>query len=368
MSTQEKTAVTPEAFLTIGSAFCDWFEANGRELPWRQTRDPYAIWVSEVMLQQTRVEAVLGYYSRFMEAFPTVEALAEASLEQVNHLWQGLGYYRRAALLHRGAQYICQVCGGRVPGTARELRQVPGIGAYTAGAVASFAYGEEVPAVDGNVLRVLARIYGIEENVDLPAVRRRIEEIAQHMIPPGRVWSHNQALMELGALVCIPGTPRCAVCPVAEYCTARARGEASSLPVKNEKKKPRVVPRTVYIVTDGQNILLHRRPAEGMLAGLWEFPGWPDEDSPRGLDPDTLPCDILFQREAVQAQHVFTHRVWEMRGVRVQVEGMNWQELDEDYRWIPREELKNFALPSAMRAFAAYVRDAGFGAPEQGEE
>ena len=169
-------------------------------------------------------------------------------------------------------------------------------------------------------------------------------------------------------LVCIPGTPRCAVCPVAEYCTARARGEASSLPVKNEKKKPRVVPRTVYIVTDGQNILLHRRPAEGMLAGLWEFPGWPDEDSPRGLDPDTLPCDILFQREAVQAQHVFTHRVWEMRGVRVQVEGMNWQELDEDYRWIPREELKNFALPSAMRAFAAYVRDAGFGAPEQGEE
>lgn len=350
--TGEHSAVWQEA----GRRLADWFDENMRDLPWRRTRDPYAIWVSEVMLQQTRVEAVIDYYARFMDAFPTVQALAAAPLDRVNLLWQGLGYYRRAALLHKGAQYICTECGGEFPQTAALLRKVPGIGDYTAGAVAGFAFGEEVPAVDGNVLRVISRLFGIGENVDLPAVRSRFAEIARGMIPPGRVWSHNQALMELGALVCIPGNPRCLLCPVADLCVARARGDSESLPVRNAKKKPKIIDRTVYIVTDGRHVLLHRRPEEGMLAGLWEFPGWPDADSPEGIDPDTLPCDILSRDEVFQAQHVFTHRVWEMQGVHIRVDAMCPGELPEGFIWVEREDMASYALPSAMRAFTAYVQ------------
>lgn len=330
-----------------GAALCDWFDENMRPLPWRKNREPYPIWVSEVMLQQTRVETVIGYFERFMVRFPTVQSLAAARRDEVFKLWEGLGYYRRAEYLLKGAQYVVAQLGGVFPRSARELERIPGIGAYTAGAIASMAFGERVAAVDGNVLRVTARLAAYHDPVDLPGTRAKAGEISLAMMPEGRAWSHTQAMMELGACICLPKHPRCNLCPVQDACRAFDMGLEQTLPVKGARKKQLEVQRDVYMITDGRRILLRRRPDEGLLRGMWEFPG--EEEAERGF----LAGFTVRRRErAVSARHVFTHRIWQMQGWWVEVEPCD---APEGCCWADEGKLAALALPTAMAAFRTFA-------------
>lgn len=254
-----------------------WYERQQRILPWRGYDDPYAIWVSEIMLQQTRVEAVLPYFQRFMAIFPTVQALAEAEQEEVLKLWEGLGYYSRARNLHQAAQVVVEEYAGQVPNTYGEVLKLPGVGPYTAGAILSIAFNQPFPAVDGNVKRVFSRLFAIPDDVKKGSVKKRIERLAEEAIPKGLASDFNQALMELGALVCIPKSPRCGICPVQELCAGFAEGEPAIYPVKSAKREPLPMVKIVALVRRGygaeEQILLMRNPAKGMLAGLWAFPG-----------------------------------------------------------------------------------------------
>jgi len=328
----------------IGVALADWYDRGHRDLPWRHTHDPYAIWVSEVMLQQTQVNTVLGYYARFMDRFPSTAALAAADLDEVYALWQGLGYYRRAANLHRGAVYIEDVLHGVFPTDVEGLRQVPGIGAYTAGAIASFAYGIAAPAVDGNVTRVITRLDAIEDPVDKAATKQQLEARAQALIPEGRAYALNQALMELGALVCTPRQPDCEHCPVGNLCEAWAQDRVDQFPVKPPSKKQKVVSRTVYLIRTVDAVLLRRRPDEGLLSGLWEFPGFEagEEDPLAALGLQDVP-----RVDIGQGRHVFSHRIWQMQGYRLDLKEAI--PVSDPYRWVALAELSAVAIPTAFR-------------------
>jgi A/G-specific adenine glycosylase len=250
----------------VRARLLEWYRRVRRDLPWRRTRDPYAIWVSEVMLQQTRVETVIPYYARFMKALPNVHALAEAPLDRVLELWSGLGYYRRARLLHRGAKDVTSAHGGVVPRDAKSLRAISGVGRYTAGAIASIAYDEEAPIVDGNVARVLARLAG--RDLDDKTLWSRAEELARGRAP----GDLNQALMELGATVCTPKNPSCAACPIASDCIARARDVQDEIPSAAKKAKTKTVALRAYVIEAPAGILVGKRREGALYGGMWEPP------------------------------------------------------------------------------------------------
>ena len=300
-----------------------WYPDHHRDLPWRKTRDPYAIWVSEIMLQQTRVAAVIPYYERFMKALPDVSALAAVSDDRLNLLWQGLGYYSRAKNLKRAAKIVCERYGGRMPDSYEALLSLPGIGSYTAGAIASIAYGERVPAVDGNVLRVYARLYNDPSDIGDPAVKARVFDELKAVMPndPG---TFNQALMELGATVCVPnGQPLCADCPLNGICKAREAGTAGLLPNKSPKKPRAIEDRTVFALYDHGAPLLKKRPDKGLLAGLYELPNvlgtLSTEKAMEWLTAHGLhPTGDLL---SYSAKHVFTHIEWHMRVYAADVSG-----------------------------------------------
>ncbi len=325
-----------------------WFRENARALPWRETREPYPVWVSEIMLQQTRVEAVLGYYRRFLAAFPTVEALAGAPEEQLLKLWEGLGYYSRARNLQKAARMVAGELQGRFPDTCEGLLALPGVGEYTAGAVASICFERPCAAVDGNVLRVLSRF--LADDSPREVLKKCAKPALEAVYPPGHCGEFTQALMELGATVCVPnGAPRCGECPLADLCHAHALGKEGDLP-KKPVKKPR--PReelTVFILDCGGKLALRKRPARGLLAGLWELPWVPGTLSPGEAADQAArwglsPRDVRAQREKT---HIFTHREWIMRGF----------DLDcgvpaPDFVWVTREELREgYSLPTAFRQF-----------------
>lgn len=327
----------------------EWYGQSARVLPWREEPTPYRVWVSEIMLQQTRVEAVKPYFQRFMEALPTVGDLAAAPEEQVLKLWEGLGYYSRARNLQKAARLVMERFGGALPGTVEGLLSLPGVGSYTAGAVASIAFGVMAPAVDGNVLRVVSRLLCREEDVLAPAVKKKTEKEIAGILPEGRAGDFNQAMMELGAMVCLPGTPRCGACPLGGVCRAHRLGVEGSLPVKSQKKARRVEERTVFVLACQGRAALRRRGGQGLLAGLWELPaaegflaegealavlaGWGLAVS--GLEP--LP----------EAKHIFTHLEWHMRGWAAQVQAMA-----PGFSWVTGEELgRAVTLPSAFQAY-----------------
>ena len=343
-----------ELLSRVPDALLAWYDREARALPWRESRDPYRVWLSEIMLQQTRVEAVLPYYRRFLEALPTLEALAAAPEEKLLKLWEGLGYYSRARNLQKAAREALARYGG-LPGDERELIRLPGIGAYTAGAVASIAFSRPVPAVDGNVLRVFARLTDSHEDVLAPAVRRVTERVAASILPHDRPGDFNQALMDLGAAVCLPnGAPRCGDCPLSAFCLGFARGTAAGLPVKAKKKERRVEEKTVLVLADAEGrAALERRSPRGLLAGLWQFPlidGFAPEEGVRETLGD-LGIEALAVWPLGEAKHIFTHVEWRMTGFRVLVRGTG------PYVWVsPRELGEAYALPSA---FAAY-RPAAF--------
>ena len=292
-----------------------WFYENGRKLPFRQHPTPYRVWVSEIMLQQTRMSAALPYYERFMAALPTVADLAACEEEQLFKLWEGLGYYSRARNLQKAARIVCERYGGALPGDWEALRELPGVGDYTAGAVASICFGKAVPAVDGNVLRVFARLYNDDSDITRPAVKRTFTDRVMAHQPPDAPGPYNEALMELGALVCTPGTPACAACPLADVCRGRAAGDPGRLPRKPPKKPRPVQPVTVALVRSPAGWLLQRRGEGGLLSGLWQPPLWEaalDEETSRAAAAALLGTDPGPGAPAGQAKHIFSHVEWRM--------------------------------------------------------
>lgn len=292
-------------------------------LPWRENPAPYHVWISEIMLQQTRVEAVKAYYHRFMEQIPDIASLAEIGEEELNKLWEGLGYYSRARHLKKAAQLLVEEYDGELPSTYEELVRLPGIGPYTAGAIASIAFGRDEPAVDGNVLRVMARVTGNDGDISLPKVRMEIEQNVRAILPPGRASAFNQALMELGALICIPnGAPKCTDCPVSALCYAKKENKQMFLPVKAKKKERRVELRTILVFqnSDGE-FLIQKRPKTGLLAGMWEFPSLEGHCSAGDLEEDFRQRGVVHSGiEAMgDAKHIFTHIEWWMKGYFVRL-------------------------------------------------
>ena len=301
----------------------EWYPDHHRDLPWRSTRDPYAIWISEIMLQQTRVAAVIPYYERFLSELPNVAALAAVDDDRLNRLWQGLGYYSRAKNLKRAANEVLTRFSGRMPDTYEALLTLPGIGSYTAGAIASIAFGERVPAVDGNVLRVYARVMNDPSDIGDPATKARVfERLSAQM--PAQAGTCNQALMELGATVCVPnGQPDCGACPLASVCEAKKQGTQRLLPNKRPKKPRTVEQRTVFVLYESGAPLLQKRPNRGLLAGLYEFPNvsgfLSTDEAMAALSEWNLHPTGGVQR--YEAKHIFTHIEWHMRVYCMDVAG-----------------------------------------------
>lgn len=340
----------------IRSKLLEWYDMYARTLPWRGIHDPYRTWVSETMLQQTRVETVLGYYERFLERFPTIGALAEAPQDDVLKLWEGLGYYSRARNLHKGAQQVAQEYGGVIPDKVDQLLKISGVGPYTAGAIASIAYDQPVPAVDGNVIRVVSRLIGIRENVGIPSVRRKIGELAGQMVSPERPGDFNQAVMDLGATICVPGTPSCERCPLREYCDAYAAGDAEELPQLPRKNPPKQMQYDVCLVFSHGRVLMRQR-TETMLHGLWVYPmaeGWHTLRQLPTVIRRLTKASVSQIEMACEAKHVFTHQVWNMKIYVMQTE---MAEAADGWRFVSADEMEQLAIPSAVRAAAALVRE-----------
>ena len=316
-------------------ALLAWYDREKRELPWRGTQDPYRVWLSEIMLQQTRAEAVAPRYEAFLSRFPTVEALAAADEEAVLKAWEGMGYYSRARNLRRAAMEV--VRRGGFPQSAKELQTLPGVGAYTAAAVASIAFHEAAPALDGNQARVLSRLLAFDETVDTP---QRLRKPAEALIDREQPGDYNQALMDLGSGICTPRAPKCETCPVAAFCAARAGGDAESYPRLPPPVARREVEVTVVLAYLGGRVLVRRRPSKGLLAGLWEFPNFSE-----GTLEDTLP-GARATGELACSRHVFTHLVWNMRGLRAEAEA-----LPEGMRAVDADELRALPFPTALRVY-----------------
>lgn len=327
----------------------NWYAKGHRDLPWRQTKEPYSIWLSEIMLQQTRVEAVRGYYTRFLQALPTIQALADCDDELLHKLWEGLGYYSRVRNLKKAAQVIVSQYGGRFPTQYDQVLALPGIGEYTAGAICSIAYDAPTPAVDGNVLRVLSRLENDPSPIDLPATKKQARaSLAQ--IYPAQAGDFTQALMELGATVCGPNRkPDCQNCPCQNLCLAHRAGTEQALPVKSPKRQRRQEQRTVFILHCGETYALEKRPNQGLLAGLWQFPNvsghLTTEEalavvSQWGLHPKELGREVY-------RRHIFTHIQWDMKGIYLEVSNQAGA-----FQWFTPEDINTqAALPTAFRLF-----------------
>ena len=325
----------------------EWYNEHKRDLPWRKSPTPYHVWVSEIMLQQTRVQAVLGYYERFLNACPTVLDLAQLPEEQLLKLWQGLGYYNRARSLQKAAKIIVNEHGGRFPADYDAIRALPGIGDYTAGAISSIAFGIPAPAVDGNVLRVVARITGDDTDITSTAMKHKVAEELKKIIPLKTPGDFNQALMELGATVCLPnGAPQCAKCPAASFCVAHQTDRTAQLPVKKAAKARRVEQRDVFLCIYNNKVAIHRRPPRGLLAGLWEFPN--------ELAPAPCPLAGTVRRKGV-GKHIFSHVEWHMT---VHLLRADSDDLPEGWVWADRKELETvYAIPNAFDCCRAVIEE-----------
>lgn len=336
----------------FASALLAWFSQNRRLLPFRQEPSAYHIWVSEIMLQQTRVSAALPYYERFIKELPTPAALAACPEDKLRKLWQGLGYYNRVMNMQKAAQQICAQYAGELPADAAALRALPGIGEYTAGAIGSIAFGLPVPAVDGNVLRVIARLYNDNADVSLPETKRIFTERVLQQMPKDTPGPYNEALMELGALVCLPnGAPQCPVCPLNELCEGYAAGRAEALPVKPPKKEKIILPVTVALIESEKGVLLQRRPAKGLLAGLWQPAAFEGTFGKKQLAEKLAEIGVqaAFDAPLPAAKHVFTHRIWNLGGFHGTAGAVA---LPKGWAWADERQLaQDYPVPSAFSAY-----------------
>ena len=333
----------------LPDALLPWYEANKRDLPWRKDRDPYRVWLSEIMLQQTRVEAVKGYYGRFLESLPTVEALANCDDGILHKLWEGLGYYSRVRNLKKAAIEILERHGGLFPRDYAAIRALPGIGDYTAGAICSICFDFPTPAVDGNVLRVVSRLTEDATPIDLPVRKTEVRQQLAAVYPP-RAGDFTQALMELGATLCGPNRkPQCGDCPCVTFCSAALHGTQEQFPVKLPKKGKRVEEKTVFILSCDGRFALRKRPEAGLLAGLWEFPNVPGKLEPADAvaQAESWGLHVRNIQKQVDRVHIFTHIRWEMRGIYLEA-----AEPAGDFIWLTEAQIEQeAALPTAFRQF-----------------
>ena len=351
----------------IARTLLAWAPKNRDGLPWRRTPDPYRILVSEVMLQQTQVATVIPYYRRFLRAFPTLRSLAKAPLEKVLKAWEGLGYYARARNLHRLAQEVLRDNGGRFPTTHEGWKKLPGIGDYTAGAMASFAFGQDVPSLDSNTIRVLARLFGMRTDPSKGSVKKELRGLAQGLIPLGGGHRINLALMDLGATVCLPKGPLCGGCPVSRYCVARAKGIQNKLPVRRVRKPIPSVEAVIGIIGKAGRVLIAKRPAKGLLGGLWEFPGGkpePGETLPQALKREV--CEetgvkIRVREFLMLVKHAYSH-------FRVRLHVFSCDYLDgkpkpleyDELKWVPLSRIRDFPFPKANQAIISKLCEAKY--------
>ena len=341
---------------TVRKNLLGWYRRNRRDLPWRRTRDPYEIWISEAMLQQTRVETVIAYYQRFLELFPTVASLAEAESDDVLGAWAGLGYYSRARNLQKAAQAVVDQHGGRLPETADLLRELPGIGRYTAGAIASIAFDRPEPVVDGNVARVLTRLLDIRKDVKDPRVTARLWDEAAKLATGPDPGDFNQALMELGATVCTPKSPRCMDCPVSRSCAGLRAGDPEVLPIKTKQPAPKRIEAVAGLVMRRGKALAVRRPPRGLLGGLWELPGGeltarekPQVGIQRTLQ-DRVGLSVPGAERVGAVEHAFTHRRLRLHVYRCEPpEGRVKLDGFDAHRWLSPRGLPNLPQSAVMR-------------------
>ncbi|MBM4765079.1 A/G-specific adenine glycosylase [Bacillus sp. B15-48] len=339
-----------------------WFEREKRDLPWREDKDPYKIWVSEIMLQQTRVDTVIPYFTRFMKEFPTIDSLANADEEKVLKAWEGLGYYSRVRNLQVAVREVQEKYNGEVPNTPNEISALKGVGPYTAGAILSIAYGKPEPAVDGNVMRVLSRILVIWEDIAKAASRKIFEEAVRKLISEQNPSYFNQALMELGALICTPTSPSCLLCPVRDHCRGFETGVQTELPIKSKKKKQRPVELAAVVLTDHRNkLLIRKRPNTGLLANLWEFSN--TEVNLKFIDAKTQMIDSFKENYQVaisvnqrlgKIEHVFSHLIWNIHVFSGRLEGKIKE--TSKLKLVSVEEIKEYAMPvSHQKIFKQYI-------------
>ena len=339
----------------IAPALLEWFYKNQRILPFRTDPSPYHVWLSEIMLQQTRVSAALPYYERFLAALPDIPALAACEEEKLHKLWEGLGYYSRVRNLQKAAKIVCAQYGGQLPADYNALLALPGIGEYTAGAIASISFGLPVPAVDGNVLRVFSRLYNDPGVITEPTVKKAFTARVMEHQPPEKAGDYNQALMELGALVCVPnGAPLCGQCPLAEVCLARAAGTTAQLPQKAKPKPRKIVPVTLALVESPAGFLVQQRPQKGLLAGLWQPVLWEDTtltaaETAARLAALGLDCTGAHFTPLPAAKHIFTHIEWHQSGYFLTVPE---QPAPAGCVWAGKEQLEAaYTLPGAFKAY-----------------
>ncbi|NLH17640.1 MAG: A/G-specific adenine glycosylase [Phycisphaerae bacterium] len=343
-------------------ALLAWFAANARDLPWRRTRDPYAIWISEIMLQQTRIDTVIPYYHRFLGTFPTISTLASADLDKLLKVWEGLGYYTRARNLHKAARAVVELYAAQIPDTFEGLLSLPGVGRYTAAAVASIAFGVPRAVLDGNVIRVLSRLDCVKDDPAKPKNRDKLWDRAEDLLDPAHPGDFNQAMMELGATICLPRNPLCLACPVAVHCLARLAGLQDKLPIRKKVPKLPLQVVAVGLIWKGRKLLIDKRKPEGLLGGLWEFPGG------KRLRGEKLPATIV--REAKEeldivitpgpqlcvVEHAYSHfrvrlHVFDCHFVsgRVRCRGC------DDFRWVRPQDLDRYAFPAANRKIFPFI-------------
>ena len=338
-----------ELFSELPAVLLPWYEKNKRDLPWRRDQEPYHVWLSEIMLQQTRVEAVKGYYARFLEKLPTIADLAEADDELIHKLWEGLGYYSRVRNLKKAAQAVMERHDGIFPGEYEAVLALPGIGEYTAGAICSIAFNLPTPAVDGNVLRVISRLTADDTPIDNPTFKRKVRDNLADVYPK-EAGAFTQALMELGATLCGPNwLPRCEECPCHKFCRGALTGTAEQFPVKSAQKPRKVEEKTVFILSCDGSFALEKRPDKGLLAGLWQFPNCPGklsmESALQEVERMGLKPREVFRQ--VERRHIFTHIQWEMNGIYLEVAAP-----EGDYHWFTAEQVRQeTALPTAFRQF-----------------
>lgn len=337
-----------------------WSDGTGkiRELPWRNTKNPYHIWVSEIMLQQTRVEAVKPYYERFLKELPDVRSLAQAEEEKLLKLWEGLGYYNRVRNMQKAAQQIMTEYHGEFPNTYEEILSLKGIGNYTAGAISSFAYDLAYPAADGNVLRVVARITGDASDIMKQSTRKQMEDKLSKVIPSDASSDFNQGLIELGAVVCVPnGEPRCEQCPAASFCKARLEGRVEELPVRSKAKERKVQKKTVFVFRESDRTAIVKRPDKGLLAGLYELPNVPGHLKRQEAEDYCKNIGLMPVRmkKFPAAKHIFSHVEWHMIGYEIWVDELE-KTNKEEYLFIHPDEIMNvYPVPSAFDSYMEYI-------------
>ena len=342
----------------LAETVVEWYRAHKRELPWRKEPDAYRVWVSEIMLQQTRVEAVKSYYERFLRELPTVKELAEAEEDKLLKLWEGLGYYNRARNMQKAARQIMIDCHGVFPDTYEAILALKGIGNYTAGAISAFAYGIPKPAVDGNVLRVISRLTGSREDIAKQSVRKRVEDMLEPIIPKDAASDFNQGLIELGAIVCVPnGEPKCGECPLSCFCEARRQGTVSEIPVKSRGKARRIEERTVFLFKDGKKLAIRKRPPKGLLASLYEFPNVQGSMSMEEAVAYSKGIGLMPVRMKAlgNAKHIFSHIEWHMTGYEIIVDELE-RTNEKGFLFIRAEEIgEEYPVPSAFEYYKRYA-------------